>query len=141
MNERPLQLREIVNEATARAIENTMLTPASRAKERAMTTNEPTQDDDRETFTCESCRKVFDIEQMNSVAIDGGYWCNGCREEFREVFDTCEHDFEPYHADGEPGKVCKKCNGFVADDEPTQASAPTDKSEWVLVHGGKNESR
>jgi hypothetical protein len=43
MNERPLQLREIVNEATARAIENTMSTPASRAKEQAMTTNEPTQ--------------------------------------------------------------------------------------------------
>lgn len=67
-----------------------------------------------ETFTCEHCEKDFPLEQR--VAHVDVYFCEGCTAEWRKEFETCEHDFEPYNAEGEDGQYCRNCHCFVADD-------------------------
>lgn len=40
-----------------------------------------------------------------------------CIAEWRAEFDACQHDWqEPYWFDGDEGKICRKCSGFVANE-------------------------
>lgn len=63
---------------------------------------------------CEHCSKEFPIETMTMM---GDCWfCVGCYFEWRAEFEACQHDWAPGHFDGEPGKLCNKCSGFIRDE-------------------------
>jgi hypothetical protein len=111
-----------------------------------MTENEPTPEtaitESEETFICEHCEKTAPISNAHSPALDTSFWCGGCNEMWKVSFEKCIHDWEPYSAEGESGKFCKKCGGFVVN-VPTLASPPTNyeaKREsvaqgrfWIIV--------
>lgn len=66
---------------------------------------------------CEHCSKEFPVETMSHSA--DGYWmCEGCCAEFKKTFDACEHEWEPHvDAMGDEGRVCKRCSGFVLNED------------------------
>lgn len=73
-------------------------------------------DDDDMNQGCEMCGNVFRLDTMTST--DDDCWiCAGCQARFKEVFDACEHEWQP-HTDkyGDPAKVCHKCCGVVVEE-------------------------
>jgi len=65
---------------------------------------------------CESCDKELPIEQMTSM--EDCWFCPGCVEAFQKEFDACDHRWKPHTSTmGEPGRVCERCSGFVADED------------------------
>lgn len=65
---------------------------------------------------CEMCLKEFPIEEMSSM--EDVWICGGCYAEWKKEFDTCEHDWKPHTSVmSEPGRICEKCSGFVADED------------------------
>lgn len=71
---------------------------------------------------CEHCDKEFPIETMTSM--EDCWFCEGCMGEWRARFDACEHQWnaEPYVSTmGDVGKICDRCNGFVANEDSIAA--------------------
>lgn len=88
-------------------------------------------DPEIELCGCEHCDKAFPIEDMTMM---GECWmCESCIDEWQAVFKACSHSWEPAIEDGEDGKYCEKCCGFVADRDftslfpsPQEGAAPHD---------------
>lgn len=64
---------------------------------------------------CERCGKEYEIEQM-TMMVDC-WFCKACTDEWQKHFDACEHRWEPECVDGDEGKFCTKCTGFVRDED------------------------
>lgn len=72
--------------------------------------------DNDDFSTCDHCGKYVPLE--DAIYSEGCYFCPSCHAEFKAAFDACEHDWEPYHDEyGDPGRYCKRCCGFVADQD------------------------
>ncbi len=66
---------------------------------------------------CEQCDKEFTIETMTSM--EDCWFCEGCVAEWRKVFESCEHRWNPQPyvgVMGDEGKICDRCSGFVANE-------------------------
>jgi hypothetical protein len=61
---------------------------------------------------CEHCGKSVDIE--DAVCMVDCYYCKDCTALWDAHFKACHHEWEPAHEDGEDGRLCRKCSGFVA---------------------------
>ena len=66
--------------------------------------------------TCEHCDRAFPFEEAISSG-DGCHFCPSCWAEWKAEFDACAHDWEAAADDnGDVGRVCLRCSGFVSDD-------------------------
>jgi hypothetical protein len=83
-----------------------------------------------ETNICERCGTVHPFE--GSVYSEGCYFCPRCWAEWRQNFDACQHKWEPHHNEhGDPGKICRRCCGFVSDENFADALSSFDSSRGV----------
>lgn len=65
---------------------------------------------------CEMCQKERPIEAMQLMEDD--WICEDCYVAWKAEFDACDHVWKPHTSVmSEPGKICEKCSGFVADPE------------------------
>lgn len=63
---------------------------------------------------CEQCGKQVPIEDAIPTA-DGCYLCAGCDQNWRALFDACQHQWKPRTNEwGESAAVCGRCSGTVA---------------------------
>ena len=70
---------------------------------------------------CEHCDKEFPVETMTMMEDD--WICDGCYKEWRAEFDACNHVWKPHTSTmSEPGRICERCNGFVADEDAPSLS-------------------
>ena len=70
-------------------------------------------DDDLDT--CEACGKHMAYE--DGVVMCDCTFCKECYAEWLETFNACDHAWEPDTSpDGDVGRYCHKCSGFVADE-------------------------
>jgi hypothetical protein len=83
---------------------------------------DPTQEDD-DLCGCEQCGAR--IEYEDAAAMGDCYFCQECAAKWRAHFDSCAHVWEPWTDEmGDAGRVCTKCNGFVADELQPSGVAP-----------------
>lgn len=65
---------------------------------------------------CESCGNQFPVESMQLM--EDNWICEGCYGEWKKEFDTCDHRWKPHtNSMSEPGRICERCSGFVADED------------------------
>ena len=83
-----------------------------------------------DAFTCESCGSAIPVDA--AIGMEDCWFCPTCYAEFRAEFDACTHDWEP-HTDsyGDPGRYCKRCTGFVADDVFADLFPDSERSRWT----------
>jgi hypothetical protein len=63
---------------------------------------------------CESCGKEYPIESMQMM--EDNWFCERCYVAWKQEFDACDHRWKPHTSSmSEPGRLCEKCSGFVAD--------------------------
>jgi hypothetical protein len=70
-----------------------------------------------EVYACEMCGKEHPIEVSVSTD-DGCPLCPDCDAMFRKAFAACDHDWMPHIGTWGPGVYCKRCSGFVEDENP-----------------------
>lgn len=65
---------------------------------------------------CEHCGKEFPIEDMMMMG-DSGFFCECCYAEWKVIFDSCNHQWEPQVDEmGDDGQYCTRCSGFVVNE-------------------------
>ena len=79
------------------------------------------EDEYGEMFECEVCSCAHPLDEAESIYTDTGPVCRECANGWRKAFAACEHDWEPNEIDGDIGRSCKKCGGFVVDDASVEA--------------------
>lgn len=68
-----------------------------------------------EQRACTHCRKNFPLESLQNHGEDCDF-CPACAATWRDAFNACAHDFTPHRDEmGDPGHLCRRCSGFVAD--------------------------
>ena len=64
---------------------------------------------------CGLCSHEYPIETMT---MNGDLWlCPQCEGQWQEHFATCQHQWVDGDHDGEKGKYCEKCTGFVEESD------------------------
>jgi hypothetical protein len=73
---------------------------------------------DDDTDLCEACSRLVPIE--DTVLMCDCVYCTACTEKWQAVFNACQHEWEPSTdpGHGDPGRYCRRCSGFVADEFP-----------------------
>jgi hypothetical protein len=71
-----------------------------------------------ELQACEHCGNELPIQTMRMMS--DCWFCELCAADFQKQFDACDHKWSPLTDEmGDPGQYCKRCSGFVRDEDFT----------------------
>lgn len=72
------------------------------------------QERDVDTLPCECCNAVVPDDQI--VSAGEVLMCPECWKAWQEEFAACAHEWETGHFDGDDGRICNRCGGFLSDE-------------------------